>query len=686
MPEAVEPSTDKPQPPRDYDVEDTGAHMQAHGHLHMSRRAKAVIMPVSLATLLVGVMVAWLAPEQAPIAKILGLVVAALCGLPIVLGALKEVARLKLGLNVLVAIAIVLAVAADKALEAGVIAFILQLAILIEELAERGARNALVRLERLAPDQALVRRNGKEIGIPTGELVVGDRLILRPGDRIAADGKIALGATSTDESMISGESLPVDKRVGDDLLAGTVNLTGGVEIDVTRVGEDSALGSIIALVTKAQGYQPQIIRLADRFFAYYTPIMIVLAITVLAFNPHDINRAISLFLVGCACPILLSAPIATFMALFRASQAGVLVKAGPFIEASAAVRTVVFDKTGTLTTGKFVIRDVVGFDGVDADEVLAVAASAEQRSNHPLAKAIADEARRRELELTEPVEFAVIEGMGVHAKFGGRKKYEVAIGSAKVVQQFVAREAEDVPGEEPEEVSIPQIAADRAGAVPAYVIRDGKLIGAVLMADQLRPEAVAVCRQLRGLGIRRISLLTGDREATAAAIAEQIGANDWRAELLPGDKVDYIRELQTTGQAVAMIGDGINDAPSLTVADLGVSMGIHGADVATEASDAVLLQDDLRKVPFLIALARSARQAIFQNLIIAMSINSVAIVLAAFGLIHPILAVVIHNLGGVIVFLNGFRLASFHWDFALPKGKRRHRGPRGSAKPTLATA
>ena len=222
--------------------------------------------------------------------------------------------------------------------------------------------------------------------------------------------------------------------------------------------------------------------------------------------------------------------------------------------------------------------------------------------------------------------------------------------------------------------------------MPAYVVRNGVLIGAVLLADQLRTEAVAVCRQLRGLGIRRICLLTGDREATAADIADRIGANDWRAELLPGDKVDYIRELQTAGQGVAMVGDGINDAPSLTVADLGVAMGIHVTDVATEASDAVLLQDDLRKVPFLIALARSARQAIFQNLTIAALLNSIAILLAAFGMIHPILAVIIHNLGGIIVFLNGFRLASFHWDFALPKTRRRRRGARASTKAKLSPA
>jgi Cd2+/Zn2+-exporting ATPase len=600
-----------------------------------------------------------------------------LCGLPIILGALRELGRLHLGLNVLVATAVILAAASGQLLEAGIIAFVLQLAILIEELAERGAHNAVVRLERLAPEKATVRRDGKEVPLATDRIRVGDRLVLRPGDRVAADGRIVVGTTTTDESMISGESVPVDKRVGSDVLAGTVNLTGAVEVDVTRVGEDSALGNIITLVKRAQSYQPQIIRLADRFFAYYTPIMIVLAIVVLAFT-GKVDRMISLFLVGCACPILLSAPIATFMSLFRAGQAGVVVKAGPFIEASAGIRTVVFDKTGTLTTGQFTLRDVVSFqDGVEADEVLALAASAEQRSNHPLAQAIVAEAARRELTLAEPDEFAVIEGMGVRARFG---KQQVAIGSVKVVEATIQRDEE---ADDQEPLAIPGLAGDDGAALPAYVVRDGALIGAVLLADELRPEVVAVCRQLRGLGIRRICLLTGDRESSAAAHAQAIGANDWRAELLPAEKVDYIRELQTTGQGVAMVGDGINDAPSLTVADLGVAMGIKGTDVATEASDAVLLQDDLRKVPFLIALARAARQAIFQNLIIAALINAVAIILAAMGWIHPVLAAILHNLGGVIVFLNGFRLASFHWDFAR---RARRRGTRARAKPVVAVA
>ena len=630
------------------------SHLYAHGHLHLTSRSKAVIMPLSLALLIAGWTIHWFFPSQAPMADIYALILAALCGLPIIIGAMKELAGGRAGLSLLVSLAIIGAVGIGAYLEAGTVAFILQLAILVEELAERGATNAVTALTRLAPPIALVRRDATEQTIPAEHLRPGDRIILRPGDRIPADGNIIVGSTSVDQSMISGEALPVDRAVGEEVLAGTINLTGAVEVDVTRVGDDSALGNIIQLVRRAQTYQPEIIRLADRFFAYYTPVMAVLAVVVMWFT-QDPTRAISMFLVGCACPILLSSPIAICMALFRAGQAGVLVKAGPFIEASANVRTVVFDKTGTLTTGKFHLQAILARPGQEEDTVLNWAASAEQRSNHPLAQTIVAEASGRQLILQEPQNFEVLEGMGVRATIDNHR---VAIGSRRVLLDELGQE------ELPDDLADWQGLESPTESIPVFVVVDGQVLGAILLADQLRPEAVQVCSQLRAQGIRRICLLTGDRNTAVQQAARAIGANDARGELLPGGKVEYIRSLQQAGHTVAMLGDGINDAPSLTVADIGIAMGIHGTDVATEASDAVLLQDDLKRLPFLIALARATHRAIIQNLILAVVISVIAIVFAAAGYLPPWAAAIIHNLGGVLVFLNSFRLANFKWQFA----------------------
>ena len=633
-------------------------HLHAHGHLHLTAKAKAVIMPLSLALLAAAWLIHFFAPSQEFMANVYALVLATICGLPIIIGALKELATGRAGLSLLVSLAIIGAIGIGDFLEAGTVAFILQMAILVEELAERGASSAVTALTRLAPATALVRRDRAENSIPAGELIPGDRMILRPGDRIPADGNIAVGSTSVDQSMISGEALPVDRSIGDEVLAGTINLTGAVEVDVTRVGDDSALGNIIQLVRRAQTYQPEIIRLADRFFAYYTPVIALLAMVVWWFT-GDPERTISMFLVGCACPILLSSPIAICMALYRAGQAGVLVKAGPFIEASANVRTVVFDKTGTLTTGKFHLQALLPRPGVVQEQLLRWAASAEQRSNHPLAQTIVNEATSREIDLLEPEHFEVLEGMGVRATIASRR---VAIGSIRVLLDELGTD------KLPEELADWQGLESPTESIPVFVVVNGEVLGTILLADQLRPEAAEVCAQLRAQGIRRICLLTGDRKRAVEHVARAIGANDAHGELLPDGKVEYVRSLQAAGHTVAMLGDGINDAPSLTVSDIGIAMGIHGTDVATEASDAVLLQDDLKRLPFLIALARATHRAIIENLFMAVAINAVAIILAAAGLLPPWAAAIVHNLGGVLVFLNSFRLANFKWQFA---GRRR---------------
>jgi Zn2+/Cd2+-exporting ATPase len=493
------------------------------------------------------------------------------------------------------------------------------------------------------------------------ELQVGDVLVVMPGERVAADGKLVSGTTSVDESSVTGEAVPVDKAAGAEMLAGTINLTGSVEVQVERVGEQSALGQTIALVRRAQRFQPEIIRAADKFFAFYTPI--ILAASVIAWLvTKDPVRMVTMWVVGCPCAMLLASPLAIVVSLARASRSGIQVKAGPFVEASAGLETVVFDKTGTLTTGKFIVNAVrvpdenAEFRGQNSElsegqrELLQIAAAIEARSSHPLARSIVAYARERGIELSEPADVQVLEGLGVRATIRGQA---AVAGSAKIVpEEFAAQLAKLDRADE----SLP--------VVPVYVVVGGKLKGAIYLTDEIRPEAAKTITRLRHLGIRRVAMLTGDRRRTAELVARAVGCDEVFAELLPGQKVELVRELQRGGKAVCMVGDGINDAPSLAMATVGVAMGVRGTDVAIEAADAVLLKDDLSRLPLLIYLAQRTRTAIYMNLGIAVVFAGVAEFVAAAGFFgwvpteaQPIAAAVAHILGVVVIAMNSVRLA-----------------------------
>jgi Cd2+/Zn2+-exporting ATPase len=608
-----------------------------------------VVIPATIAMLLLAYGLNWMNGRDDAVARGLGLLAAALAGGPIIWQAIKGLSRGRTNVNELVSLSIIGAIALNMPIEAGLVALILQIGALIESVATESARNAVLALQKLAPKHARVKHVDHDHVIAVEKLKTGDTLVVQPGERIAADGKLLAGTTSVDESSVTGESMPVDKTPGSTMLAGTINLTGSAEVLVERVGEHSALGHTIALVRQAQQFQPQIIRAADKFFAFYTPIILVLSAVVLLVT-HDPKRMVAMWVIGCPCAMLLASPLAIVVALARASRSGIQVKAGPFVEASASLETVVFDKTGTLTTGNFVVSAVQPADGVDVNDLLRLAATVEQRSSHPIARAIVKHAATRGILPSAAADMTVLEGLGIEAKINGQL---ARAGSAKIIPADLAGAATRLDRDE-----------GQLPVVPVYLMLGNQLLGAVFLTDEIRPEAVRTIKRLRNLGIKRISMLTGDRRRTAELVARKVGCDDVYAELLPGEKVNIVRSLQRGGRGVAMVGDGINDAPSLAAATVGIAMGVRGTDVAVEAADAVLLKDDLTRVPLLIYLAQQTRSAIYQNLTLSVIFAGLAEAMVAFGAFDyffgtyaVVMAAVAHIAGVIVIAMNSVRLA-----------------------------
>ncbi len=660
----------------DHSADEAGGGGHSHSGVGLDFQL-TVLLPVSIACLVLAIGVAWIGGGgESGVADVLGLVATAIAGGPIIWSAIKGLAKGQTNVNELVAMSIIGAVSLGWYVEAGLVALILQVGALIEGVATESAQKAVLALQKLAPKHARIKTQNSKLEtqnlggddvaesgstdrvIAVEELRVGDILVVQAGERVAADGKLVSGMTSMDEASVTGESMPVEKGVGADVLAGTINLTGSVEVKVERVGEHSALGQTIALVRRAQQFQPKIIRAADKFFAFYTPIVLVASVLVWIVTKDPV-RMVTMWVVGCPCAMLLASPLAIVVALTRASRSGMQVKAGPFVEASASLQTVVFDKTGTLTTGKFIVSGVkaaseqMGGSPQEAEEarreLLRVAATIEQRSSHPLARSIVAYAKGLGVHPSEAADVEVLDGLGVRARVDGKT---AVAGSAKIV-----------PADHVGMISKLDDADETLPVVPVYVVVEGRLLGVIELTDEIRPEAARTIQRLRGLGIRRVAMLTGDRRRTAELVARMVGCDEVFAELLPAQKVEIVRNLQRGGKGVCMVGDGINDAPSLAAATVGVAMGLRGTDVAIEAADAVLLRDDLTRVALLIYLAKRTRTAIYQNLIFSLVFAGAAELAVALGLLNifgrgaPAMAALVHLAGIVMIALNSVRLA-----------------------------
>ncbi len=537
---------------------------------------------------------------------------------------------------------------------AGVTVFILA-GRYFEARAKRRSGAALKALLELGAKDVAVLRNGAEVRIPIDELSVDDRFVVRPGEKIATDGVVEEGSSAIDASLLTGESVPVEVGPGDTVAGATVNAGGRLVVRATRVGADTALAQIAKLVEEAQTGKAAVQRLADRVSAIFVPIVIALAFATLGFwlTAAATNSATAAFTAGvavliiaCPCALGLATPTALMVGTGRGAQLGILIKGPEVLESTKRVDTIVLDKTGTVTTGRMTLVDVVPADGEDAGEVLRIAASIENASEHPIAQAIANGAGNQGIELVVPEGFANREGLGVEGVVDG---HAVVAGRARLLEDW--------------SIHAPQILTDAASAAEAdgrtaiFIAWDGAARGVLVVSDTIKDTSPEAIRQLKALGLRPV-LLTGDNERAARAVATQVGIDDVIAEVLPHEKLDVIRRLQAEGRVVAMAGDGVNDAAALAQADLGLAMGT-GTDVAIEASDLTLVRGDLRAAADAIRLARRTLGTIKTNLFWAFAYNVAALPLAAAGLLNPMLAGAAMAFSSVFVVTNSLRLRRF---------------------------
>ena len=565
-----------------------------------------------------------------------------LCGIPIIKGAVTGlITAFDIKADVLVSIALIAAVVIGEIFAAGEVAFIMAIGAFLEDRTVAKARAGIEKLVRLTPVTARVVRAGGDEIIPAGEVKVGDTLRVFAGETITVDGVITRGRTAIDQSVMTGESLPVDKGPGDEVRSGTINQFGTFDMTALKVGEDSSLQRMVRLVESADAGKAQIVGMADRWATWIVIIALAAAI-VTWFATGEIIRAVTILVVFCPCALVLATPTAIMAGIGNASRRGILVSRGDALERLAKVRRIAFDKTGTLTYGKPVVTSAVSYTpGISNDTLLEITATAELRSEHPLGKAIVacyqQKCGRPPL---NPETFKLLPGRGVSATVAGR---EIFAGNKALT--------DDRQLTIPSEIMQSAAAARADGSTVIYVMDREKIFGSVTLADTVRPDAPQTVKEITATGIK-IVLLTGDAPQAANHIAEIAGIADVHANCLPEDKLAAIKQYQENSEMVCMVGDGINDAPALKTAVAGIAMGGVGSDIAIEAADIVLVGDDIREIPHLLMLSKKVMRTININLAAAMILNFAAIALAITGILNPVLGALVHNVGSVAVIIN----------------------------------
>lgn len=546
---------------------------------------------------------------------------------------------------------------------ADVIITLITLGKYFESVSKGRTSEAIKKLMGLAPKTAVIVRDGKEIEIPIDEVEVGDIILVKPGEKMPVDGEVVEGMTSVDESMLTGESIPVEKNIGDKIIGASINKNGTIKYKATKVGKDTALAQIIKLVEDAQGSKAPIAKLADVISGYFVPIVITLAI-ISGLGWYFIGKEsaifsltifISVLVIACPCALGLATPTAIMVGTGKGAEHGVLIKSGVALETAHKIKTIVFDKTGTITEGKPKVTDVIAAGGVDKDELLQLAASAEKGSEHPLGEAIVKSAEEKGMDFKKLDFFKAIPGFGIQVRIDGK---DILLGNKKLLTE------NNVPLENQEEM-YEKLAQE--GKTPMYAAVDGKMAGIIAVADTVKESSRRAIEKLHKLGIE-VAMITGDNKRTAEAIGKQVGIDKILAEVLPQDKANEVKKFQRDGRKVAMVGDGINDAPALAQADVGIAIG-SGTDVAIESADIVLMRSDLVDVPTAIQLSKSTIKNIKENLFWAFGYNTLGIPIAMgflhiFGgpLLNPMIAGAAMSLSSVSVVSNALRLKRFKPD------------------------
>ncbi len=611
------------------------------------------------------------------------LVAIAISGYPVVRGGYYSAKNRSLDIDLLMGTAIIAATGIGYFVEAATLAVLFSIAELLEDYAMDRARNSLRELMELSPDEATVRQNGEEVTVPAEAVDIGETVIVRPGEKIPLDGTIVEGGSAVDESPITGESVPVDKTVGDEVYAGSINEEGYLEFEADAPASESTLSQIIEMVQGAQEKKTDQEQFVDRFAGYYTPIVVVLAILTAALPPLFISggatvgiagythtfggswqtwfiRGLTLLVIACPCAFVISTPVSVVSGITSAAKNGVLIKGGNHLEAMGGVDAIAVDKTGTLTKGELAVTDIVALGGTTEEEVLQHAAALEQRSEHPIAEAIIARASTEGLDdVPNIAAFDSITGKGIRADIGGETYYagkpalfeELGFDLSRTHLRADGGAVGEVAHEQCERADCTDI---ENGAVARFedegktvilVGTDAELVGIIAIADEVRPATSGAVERLHDLGVAHVVMLTGDNEGTARAIATQVGVDEYRADLLPDEKVDAVAELQAAYGKVAMVGDGINDAPALATADVGIAMGAAGTDTAIETADIALMGDDIGKLPYLYALSHKANSVIRQNIWSSLGVKALLALGVPLGLVSVALAVVVGDMG-----------------------------------------
>ncbi len=558
-------------------------------------------------------------------------------GWPIFRNVIRATLKQQIISHTLMTLGVIAALAVGEWVTAAIVVVFMRVGEYVENFTTEGARRAVKELTAIAPQTARVERDGTEMEIPIAEVKIDQIVIIRPGEKIPVDGEVVSGQATIDQAAVTGESMPVEATKGGRVFAATIAKLGSLRVKTLRIGADTTFGRVVKMVEEAEANRADVQRFADKFSAYYLPIVAGIAALTFLISRNPLSTA-AVLVVACSCSIALATPVAMLASIGGSAKRGLLIKGGKYLEALARADVVLVDKTGTLTLGQPKITDVIPLNGLPTSEILALAASAERYSEHPLAEAVRVAAHTQNVALSEPQAFEAVPGMGIRAKING---LSVEVGNRRLISST-------------ESLPIAQ-ELEAQGKTLLFLSRDTQLVGILAACDTLRPEVQTSLAELRTLGIKHIELLTGDNERTASALAKQLGVK-YRANLLPENKIQIVKDYQAKGHTVVMVGDGVNDAPALAQANIGIAMGAAGTDIAIEAAHIALMREDWSLVPEVIRIARRTMGIIKMNLAFTAVYNMAGLVLAAFGFLPPVLAAAAQSLPDIGILTNSARL------------------------------
>ncbi len=624
----------------DYSVPETTGIEPLYTHAEFTRKFNLLLISVFLGVLFIVIAGEWLGlfdvlNEIVPFP--VGAAIVLAVGFPIYRNVLRAALNRQILSHTLMTLGVIAALAIGDWVTALIVAIFMRVGDYVEGFTTESARRSLKELSALAPQTARVEQMGLELELPLSRVKIGDIVIVRPGEKIPVDGEILSGHAAVDTSTITGESMPVDVTVGSHVYAATLAKMGSLRIRTERIGMDTTFGRVVKLVEEAEANRADVQRFADKFSGYYLPIVAGIAAVTFLFSRDPLATA-AVLVVACSCSIALATPVAMLASIGASAKHGLLIKGGKYLETLARADVLLVDKTGTLTLGQPRITDVISLNGLTEEQVVALAASTERYSEHPMAEAIRREAQARNIDLTETEWFESIPGMGVRARIQGSL---IEVGNHRLIPQA---------GSSPEARSLAE-----QGNTLLFLSKDGETAAILAAADTVRAEVPDSIRELRSLGLRHIELLTGDHERTASALAAAIGVA-YRANLLPEDKIRIVKEYQSKGHTVVMVGDGVNDAPALAQADVGIAMGAAGADIAIEAAHIALMRDDWTLVPQIFRTARRTMTTVKTNLALTGIYNILGLSLAAIGILPPVYAAAAQSLPDIGIMVNSARL------------------------------